>query len=195
MKLEAPTPEQRARTYVVISLLVQRFPAAFPVKGAEMKPLAKGVHEALAASLGSEVSNLDLEHALRAWCGAPRYLRALTAREARRVDLEGNPIEDVSELHARVASSRLHSFMRRRDAASVFCRRASLAPAGATERYAFLPLTTADRERPAVQPDSGPWDGQFGVDSRHQPHGRKRTHLLVQFRANGWKTAPFLHDG
>ena len=110
------TPEHRARINEVLSLLGNRYPQLFPLLGARARPppLAVGIAKDVAAALGGEVSEGELKHAFRVWCGSPRYLKALTAPRAVRRNLEGNAVGPVHAEAVEQAGARLAAFNARK---------------------------------------------------------------------------------
>lgn len=110
------TPEQRARVIEVLGLLGRRYPYLFPAYGSPVRPppLAIGISKAVAAALDDEVSEGELKQAFRAWCGSPRYLKALTAPGAMRHNLAGEAVEPVHGEAAERAAARLAALNARR---------------------------------------------------------------------------------
>lgn len=101
--MTSPTTK-RQRTLTALALLQARFPALFPAKPSDVRPLALGIHQALVGRLASE-SGADpkgIGWALRKWCQREGYKRAL-ARGGNRIDLDGRPVEPVTEEHRRNA--------------------------------------------------------------------------------------------
>lgn len=111
-----PTPEQRARVIEVLGLLGRRYPHLFPAYGSPVRPppLAIGISKEVAAALTDEVSEGELKQAFRAWCGSPRYLKALTAPGAMRCNLAGEAVEPVHGEAAERAAARLAALNARR---------------------------------------------------------------------------------
>ena len=73
------------------------------------KPLAIGIHAAIADALGMEVDERKrLGVLLRKWTGRVSYLRALRNPGAMRHDLEAQPVEPVSPADALDARHRLY---------------------------------------------------------------------------------------
>lgn len=86
-----------------IGLLQKTFPLAFPKKPAAKLPLKIGIHKdilAYADQLGSDKNHLRT--ALKAWCWGHRYWDCLT-EDAVRVDLQGNPVGQVTKADAEQA--------------------------------------------------------------------------------------------
>lgn len=76
--------------------LTGMFPFAFPAEGVERLPLAIGIHRELAIQFG--MSEHDARRFMEVWCDRPRYLAALVIKRFR-VDLNGNPVGEVSDEH------------------------------------------------------------------------------------------------
>ena len=101
--MTSPT-SKRQRTIAALSLLQARFPALFPAKAADVRPLALDIHQDIAARMGIE-PGADLKAmgwALRKWCQREGYKRAL-ARGGDRHDLDGHAVAAVTEEHRRKA--------------------------------------------------------------------------------------------
>ena len=101
--MTSPT-SKRQRTIAALALLQDRFPALFPAKAADVRPLALGIHQDIAARVVIE-PGADLKAvgwALRKWCQRESYKRAL-ARGGDRHDLDGRAVAAVAEEHRRNA--------------------------------------------------------------------------------------------
>jgi ProP effector len=93
------------RPATLIAVLTKRFPAVFVADGwQEHRPLAIGIHEALAEAGVLQPDEVAL--ALRCYAGRRRYLEAVAAGGVR-FDLDGNPAGEVTEQQATWARGRL----------------------------------------------------------------------------------------
>jgi len=83
----------------IIAFLVQEFPACFSLKG-EAKPLKIGLFQDLSERLAENerVSKTQLRGAIRHYTTSWRYLRCIKAG-AKRVDIDGNDGEELSQEH------------------------------------------------------------------------------------------------
>lgn len=101
--------ERHKRADEAMSWLRQKYPSAFNF---EYRPLALDTRERLAgAAQEAGLSIRAITYALQRHTKRPRYLRALAHPEAVRIDLEGNPVEPVSEEHRQHASQRFMDTM------------------------------------------------------------------------------------
>ena len=91
----------------IIEFLAERFPKGFSVKG-EAKPLKVGIFNDIAEQLTEDdaVSKTQVRHALRRYTNSWRYLEAVT-KGGNRVDLEGNPVEELTAEHISHAEQQL----------------------------------------------------------------------------------------
>jgi sRNA-binding protein len=69
-------------------------------------PLALGLHGQLQARLPAELHG-ELEQKLRKYCRSPWYQRAVADENSQRHDIDGRPVEPVSEAHRESARSAL----------------------------------------------------------------------------------------
>jgi sRNA-binding protein len=79
--------------------LIEPWPA---VLGGEPLPLAIGTRQLLIERMGAAATTSrrnKVSRLLRAYCRSARYLRAMAAPGAMRHDLDGNPVEPVSDEH------------------------------------------------------------------------------------------------
>src|SRR4029079_8324203 len=81
-----------------ITLLQQRWPAAFPEMPQQVRPLIAGITPLIAAAL--DWSHPYTRAVLRTWKLRPAYCRAVLAYPLR-LDLEGNPTDQVVNEDAR----------------------------------------------------------------------------------------------
>jgi ProP effector len=88
----------------LIRTLAERFPVFVAEGWQEHKPLAVGIHEALAAAGLLQPGEVAI--ALRCYAGRRRYLAAVAAGGVR-FDLDGNPAGEVTEQQATWARGRL----------------------------------------------------------------------------------------
>lgn len=89
-------------------------------------PLAIGIHRAIRAVL-PELPSQRLCRALRHWTGKGSYQKALAAPGAVRVDLEGRPVEPVTEEQRAGAHDHLKRLVKARQKAKA-ARKAAMAP-------------------------------------------------------------------
>ena len=95
----------RLTTSDCIRLFAKRFPAAFARKPAQ--PLKVGIHKDAFDRI-DDVSRKAIRRALSVWTRQPGYLRAVAARNAIRVDLDGNPAGPVADAERIFALARLN---------------------------------------------------------------------------------------
>jgi ProP effector len=87
--------KRKAAVLATVTLLAERFPAAFFTFEGQRRPLKIGI----AVDIGEAVPEINKEHlqwALARYCMSPGYLRSLTSG-AVRVDLAGDPAGTVTE--------------------------------------------------------------------------------------------------
>jgi sRNA-binding protein len=112
-----PEPIASARMMTWLPRLLDHLPAdvtVFPrAAGQPIVPLAIGTAKHL-EELG--VPSEAVAHVIRGYTRHPAYLRALARPGAMRHDLTGQPVEPVSEEHARYAALSLEAIKRRRRA-------------------------------------------------------------------------------
>ncbi len=101
-----PHPVMRER-------LVALFPNAIAGKGVAKKPLARHVHRQIEA-VCPDVPAFRIRRWMNWYTDKPSYLRALQAPDAMRHDLDGNPVDPVTDAHKRNAAFRLERSIRRR---------------------------------------------------------------------------------
>lgn len=91
----------------VIAYLAETFPNSFSVKG-DAKPIKVGIFADIAERLTEEspVSKTQVRHALRRYTNSWRYLEAVI-KGGKRVDLDGNEVEDLTEEHVQHAQAQL----------------------------------------------------------------------------------------
>lgn len=91
----------------VIAYIAECFPKCFTLEG-EAKPLKIGIFQDLAERLNedSKVSKTQLRAALRQYTSSWRYLHGVKLG-ATRVDLDGNPCEELEEEHVEHAQAAL----------------------------------------------------------------------------------------
>lgn len=101
------TVEKLKNSKEVIAYLAELFPNCFSVKG-EAKPLKIGIFQDLAARLKEDekVSNTLIRSALRQYTSSWRYLHGVKVG-ASRVDLDGQPTEQIEQEHADHAQQKL----------------------------------------------------------------------------------------
>jgi sRNA-binding protein len=87
-----------------IVALVERFPAAFST--AVPRPLAVGIYHDIRRA-EPKIDDDDLRNALAAYTRSNAYLKALAARRATRVNLNGEPVAPVSKADAALAQRTL----------------------------------------------------------------------------------------
>ncbi|MGM0630208.1 MAG: RNA chaperone ProQ [Pseudomonadota bacterium] len=100
-------PEKLTKSKDVIAYLTEQFPECFSIKG-DAKPLKIGIFEDLAKRLENDdkVSKTRLRTALRHYTNSWRYLYSIKAG-SQRVDLDGKPVEAVTEEHQQHAQETL----------------------------------------------------------------------------------------
>ncbi|MGM0428925.1 MAG: RNA chaperone ProQ [Pseudomonadota bacterium] len=100
-------PEKLTKSKDVIAYLTEQFPECFSIKG-DAKPLKIGIFEDLAKRLENDdkVSKTRLRTALRHYTNSWRYLHSIKAG-SQRVDLDGKPVEAVTEEHQQHAQETL----------------------------------------------------------------------------------------
>lgn len=85
--------------------LQDRYPVAFPLEHARIRPLKVGIYlDLLAANL--EMKPQTVKKMLAIWCGRPTYQKALM-RGGPRVDLHGEPVGEVTPEQMARAAERL----------------------------------------------------------------------------------------
>ncbi|MDQ2693873.1 MAG: ProQ/FinO family protein [Pseudomonadota bacterium] len=82
----------------VLTLLRERFPAAFPSPPAPRVPLKRGIRQDLEAALHGVLEAAEVRLAIQFWVRSLTY-RKVIAAGGQRVDLQGQPVEEVSEAH------------------------------------------------------------------------------------------------
>lgn len=150
--MTSPT-SKRQRTVAALALLQARFPALFPAKPSDVRPLALGIHEAIASRLASDADPKGIGWALRKWCKREGYKRAL-ARGGDRIDLDGRPVEPVAEEHRRAALALVEDLDADRRAKAQLKPGQRHAPGKTKERA--TPPPPSRRQPPQRQPDRPP---------------------------------------
>jgi ProP effector len=100
-------PAKLTKSKDVIAYLAEQFPQCFSLKG-DAKPLKIGIFDDLAKRLENDpmVSKTRLRTALRHYTNSWRYLHSVKQGE-QRIDLDGNPVEPVTEEHQQHAQESL----------------------------------------------------------------------------------------
>jgi sRNA-binding protein len=133
-------PENFVAVQAAIALLAEVFPKAYAIYEARRRPLAIGIHHDILASMGGAITPEELNSALRYYVGNSAYLRACRPG-ASRIDLDGEPVGEVSLQHAARAAARLAGRQLRRAA-----RKATLAEP-ALQRHGLAALKELGRAR------------------------------------------------
>ncbi|MDQ2695211.1 MAG: ProQ/FinO family protein [Pseudomonadota bacterium] len=92
---KAPPPRHPQK---ILPLLYERFPAAFPAPPAPPVPLKRGIRQDLEAALQGVLEAADVRCAIRFWVRSLPYRQAV-AGGGQQLDLQGQPVEEVSEAH------------------------------------------------------------------------------------------------
>jgi sRNA-binding protein len=92
----AKQPKPRKPPQSVLAAIAA-FKAVWPQSFGAMKPLAVGIHRDVRAAM-PELPATALGQAMRYHVGNPAYLSALAVPGAMRVDLDGSPVEPVSDI-------------------------------------------------------------------------------------------------
>jgi sRNA-binding protein len=87
--------------------------ATFPASLGAFLPLERGIHTKLSAAL-PELPRKHLRKALAYHARSPRYLRAVAAAGAIRVDLDGRPVEPVSDVDREHAAQKVSAIRKRK---------------------------------------------------------------------------------
>ena len=146
-KSETQRAYREVRT--AITLLQQRWPAAFPEGPQQVRPLITGLVLIIAAELGW--SHPYARAVLRTWKLRPAYCHAVLAHPVR-FDLEGNPTDQLIDEKAREqARARLAAWARKRNELPPRWGERSAAPAvdHGTQQQQVEPLP--QHKSPAVQ--------------------------------------------
>ncbi len=100
-------PQKFSSSKDVITFLAETFPSCFSIKG-DAKPLKIGIFQDLAQRLDNEerVSKTLLRSSLRHYTNSWRYLHCIQ-KDAKRVDLDGNPVADIDDEHVAHAKLQL----------------------------------------------------------------------------------------
>ena len=96
---ERKSPRAQATVNAVLALLCETFPKAFVHYEARRHPLKINIRDDLRAALAGAVTDAELAHALRVYCGNRVYRSRLIAG-ATRIDLDGRACGEVSPEHA-----------------------------------------------------------------------------------------------
>lgn len=146
---------KRQRTIAALALLQARFPALFPAKPSDVRPLALGIREALAGRLAidADADPKAIGWALRKWCKREGYKRAL-ARGGDRIGLDGRPVEPVAEEHRRAALALVEDLDADRRAKAQL--KTGKRPAPAAPKESAKPPRPPRRQQPPRQPEHPP---------------------------------------
>jgi sRNA-binding protein len=109
---EPSEPRWKKRQRVVHQLramLVERFPAAFKKPGEPKPPLMIGVSAEIMLRC-PELTRQQIGLAMNDYCGGSTYLRSFVAG-AHRVDLDGNPVSELTQGEIENAQLRLRNVM------------------------------------------------------------------------------------
>lgn len=85
------------------------YPLAFPAKGQPVKPLKTKVADDLVVALKDshpDITAAHVQHALAFWCSRRFYLKSFKAA-THRIDLAGQPVEEISAASLEHAMNRL----------------------------------------------------------------------------------------
>jgi|GEM_PF-5322330 len=93
--------------------LIEQFPNAITENTADIKPLMIGVLQEIIAKSEKHLNKKGLSLALTAYCSAPEYLQA-TIDQTHRIDLDGNPVQEIVEFHKQVATKKLEDREKKR---------------------------------------------------------------------------------
>lgn len=98
--------KEREKYEIVLAFLVQRHPLTFfPKDSSETQPLMRGIYH-LIRGRHPEISARNANIFLNRYTKKNRYLRALVEKPSR-VNMDGVPVEDVSETHRKMAIEKL----------------------------------------------------------------------------------------
>ncbi|UZR30641.1 ProQ/FINO family protein [Methylococcus mesophilus] len=89
-----------------LAYLAERYPNVFPSDPKQVRPLAVGIHTALAVAEEGTLCETRIRHALRYYCGNMAYLAAVV-RGARRIGLDGQEGERPTPEEQQQARDRL----------------------------------------------------------------------------------------
>lgn len=101
--------KQLTSTGEILWHLSERWPNCFGL----MRPLKNGIHNDIIAALGDAVSEADLSAALRVYVSSEWYLRTV-ARRRTRFNLDGHPVEPVTDVQRAYAQERLSALLETR---------------------------------------------------------------------------------
>ena len=128
--LDRAPPSFRSRDFTAgaqrtLGRLRRQFPGAFQA----VKPLALGISDEILAR--TKLTELELVHFMTFYTRSPAYLSAQAKPGARRVDLNGEAVEPVSDENRRYAAERLDEelALRRDDARWLAFKAALVGPA------------------------------------------------------------------
>ena len=133
-----PPPPPRA----LYRIIMEQWPAAFPARPDEVRPLAVGIHELLEKKFPDRTPD-QVRRAIAQW-RYPRlgaYLRVV-ARGGPRYDLDGNPCGEISTSEQENARERLKEWRARRKAQATAAAAVAPPDSGTPEPTPLLP--TAD---------------------------------------------------
>ncbi|MDQ2695309.1 MAG: ProQ/FinO family protein [Pseudomonadota bacterium] len=133
----------------ILPLLCERFPIAFPSPPAPPVPLKRGIRQDLEAALQGVLDVADIRRTIKFWVRSLAY-RQVIAAGGQRVDLQGQPVEEVSEAHRAHAAAELKNIQ-----AKVAARQAaSEAPKAGKGKAKSKPAE--GKQPPAAQPPAQP---------------------------------------
>jgi sRNA-binding protein len=92
-----------------LEIIKKLFPLAFPAEGQPVKPLKTKVADDLVAALKDshpEITTVNVQHALGFWCSRRFYLKSFKTA-THRIDLAGQPVEELSAASLEHAMNRL----------------------------------------------------------------------------------------
>jgi ProP effector len=136
-----------------IETLALAFPKTFHVYQVRRKPLKIGIFRDLITQMDGVITPKELSVGLRYYCGSSAYLRAM-AKDAWRVDLDGNPAGSVTANEAAEAKDRLARMAVRQQAKGLRKEDPSFSSVpeqGAPKKLGLADLKAAWQERMAAK--------------------------------------------
>lgn len=96
----------KAQIRSLIKELSELFPNAIAVTKEDVKPLMIGVFQSVMQKTDSRYDKLTLRKVFAYYCRSLDYLNA-TVQQTHRVDLDGNPVQEITEQHKEIARQKI----------------------------------------------------------------------------------------
>jgi sRNA-binding protein len=139
------TFQKRVDVATITMRLAELCPKAIFVYEQRRQPLVIGIRDAILARVGDRITPQEFNAALRAYTRNIGYLRAMAQPGAMGIDLEGNPVEAVTEQQAASAAKGVAAHWARQAARKAAARADLAAPAPRPVHSSPAPMSEKPR--------------------------------------------------